>query len=176
MTADRFAFQRQCALRTTGKVLNAGCKEDPAHLKQDFPERVTNLDLRDYDHAIFSTSGEKVPIPVDIQHDLTVFPWPFEDDEFDLVVLGDILEDLPDDGCQVTILDEARRISQHLCVTTPEDTPERDSHHLTTITHEKLKTWLDIGGWRVKEFQIVDYGFVPRGYFVFATRTSDGSV
>lgn len=170
MTADRFVFQRDCVSTASGKVLNAGCKEDPAHLQALFPGVVTNLDLRDYDDAIFHETGNKVHIPVDVQHDMTVFPWPFEDDEFELVVLGDILEDLPDNGCQVEILKEVHRISQGVCITTPEDTPERDWHHFTTITEERLKGWLDETGWEAVEFQVVDYTFVPRGYFVKAVR------
>lgn len=170
MTADRFAFQRQCVERVEGKVLNAGCKEDPAHLKETFGDRVTNLDLRDYNDDTFHNTGEKVPIPVDVQHDMTVFPWPFEDNEFDLVVLGDILEDLHDDGCQLDILREVARISTHVCITTPEDTPERDWHHFTTITEERIKAWLMEASWNILALDIVDYGFVPRGYFVYAKR------
>lgn len=171
MTADRFVFQRDCVSRVTGKVLNVGCKEDPAALKANFGARVVNLDLRDYDDDVFHTNnGEKRPIPVDVQHDATVFPWPFADDEFDLVVFGDFLEDLQDDGCQVHILCEARRIATHICITTPEDTPERDWHHYTTTTREKLQGWLDAAGWEAEEFREVDYGFVPRGHFIFAHR------
>lgn len=173
MTTDRFVFQRDCAGRVSGKVLNVGCKEDPAVLKGTYPDRVTNLDLRDYDDAIFHTEdGRKQPIPVDVIHDATVAPWPFEDDSFDLVVIGDLLEDLPDDGCQLTLLREANRISTHLCVTTPEDTPERDDHHQTTITEQRLRDWLGMTGWTPVDFNVVDYGFVPRGYLVFAERTA----
>jgi hypothetical protein len=170
MTVDRFAFQRECVERTEGAVLNVGCKEDPAHLKEFYSDRVTNLDIRDFNHDTFSNTGEKVSIPVDIIHDATDAPWPFEDDQFDLVVIGDLLEDLQDDGCQLVVLAEARRVAKHLCITTPEDTPERDWHHYTTVTEEKLKTWLDLTGWSHGDFRIVDYGFVPRGYFVFADR------
>lgn len=175
MTADRFQFQRDCVARVPGKVLNAGCKEDPAGLKLQYGDRIVNLDLRDFNHDTFVNTGEKVPINVDVIHDMTVFPWPFEDQEFDLVVLGDILEDLPDDGCQEEILRECHRIAKHLCITTPEDTPERDWHHLTTITQDRLEHWLVNTEWVEEEFRVVDYGFVPRGYFVYAHRVVTGS-
>ena len=169
MTADRFAFQRECVEKTTGKVLNVGCKEDPAGLKSSFPERVVNLDIRDYDDAIWHTEQRKTPIPVDVIADATLFPWPFEDGAFDLVIFGDMLEDLPDDGCQMRMVVEAHRVGKHLCITTPEDSPERDAHHQTTITEERLTTWLAAGEWKVEELRTVNYGFVPRGYFVFAS-------
>lgn len=167
---NRFAFQRECAQRVAGKILNVGCKEDPAEIKKLCGSRVVNMDLRDFDHDKWVNKGERVPIDVDVVHDATVAPWPFADDEFDLVILAEILEDLPDDGCQLIVLEEACRVGKRVCITTPQDTPERDWHHLTTVTEEKLKTWLDVTGWRVVEFNIVNYGFVPRGYFVFAKR------
>lgn len=171
MTTDRFQFQRDCAARVTGRILNIGCKEDPAGLQQTYPDRVINLDIREEDEDQLNNHGRHVPIPVDVVHDATVIPWPFKDDEFDLVIFGDMLEDLPDDGCQYLMLEEARRVGKHVCVTTPEDDPERDAHHQTTVTEEKLKTWLDIAGWRRVEFNVVNYGFVPRGYFTFCERT-----
>lgn len=173
MTADRFVFQRNCVEQVEGKVLNAGCKEDPAHLKATFGDRIINLDRLTYNEDVFVHEGREETIPVDVVHDITVFPWPFKDDEFGLVVLGDILEDLPDDGIQAAILDEARRIATHLCITTPEDGPERDAHHRTTITRERLKVWLDAAGWSILAMETVDYGFVPHGYFVYAKRYED---
>lgn len=172
MTADRFAFQRQCVERVEGKVLNVGCKEDPAHLKETFGDRIVNLDRLTYNEDIFVHEGREEPIAVDVVHDITESPWPFKDNEFDLVVLGDILEDLPDNGCQIEILEEAARVSTHLCVTTPEDGPERDAHHRTRITEEKLKVMLTVTGWNILAMDIVDYGFVPRGYFVYAKRAN----
>lgn len=168
--ALRYLFQQQCVDRVTGRVLNVGCKEDPAGLKGRAPDRVVNLDIRDYDEDAWNNRGERRPIPVDVMHDATVFPWPFANDSFDLVVFGDMLEDLPDDDCQPRMLAEAARIATHVCVTSPEDSPERDAHHRTTVTDEKLKAWLETAGWRVVEFQTVDYGFVPRGHFAFCER------
>lgn len=171
MTSDRFTFQRECAARVTGRILNVGCKEDPAGLQSALGARVVNLDIRDEDEDKLHNHGQHVPIPVDVIHDATIVPWPFEDASFDLVVLGDMLEDLPDNGCQLTILREARRIAESLCLTCPEDGPERDAHHQTRITEARLKGWLDAAGWEPVTFQVVDYGFVPRGYFVYALRS-----
>lgn len=166
----RYDYQRRAVLRNPGKILNMACKEDPAFLKLLAPKRVVNADLRDYDHDAWYNRQEKVPIPVDVVCDATVSPWPFQDDEFDCVILAEILEDLPDDGCQLTVLKEARRVGRAVCITTPEDTPERDWHHLTTTTEEKLRAWLDEAGWTIEDFQTVNYEFVPRGHFIYAVR------
>lgn len=173
MTQERFTFQRTCAEQAEGKVLNVGCKEDPAHLKETLGDKVTNLDRHDYDEDVWTRIGVKHPIPVDVVHDIFNQPWPFTTDEFALVVLGDILEDLPDDGCQLDVLREARRVGKTLCITCPEDGPERDAHHRTTITEERLRDWLSLSGWDPITLKTVDYGFVPRGYYVFAQRTPD---
>lgn len=165
---NRFEFQQSCARGVSGKILNIGCKEDPSGLKKTYGDRVVNMDIRDFDHDVFYNTGKKVSIPVDLIHDATQYPYPFKDDEFDLVVLGDILEDLPDNECQLDVLKEVHRVSKRVAITTPEDTPERDWHHFTTITEERLKKWLMDAGWKIESFEVVDYGFVPRGYFVLA--------
>lgn len=173
MTTDRFIFQRECAGKVNGKVLNIGCKEDPAGLKNLYGDRIVNLDILDYDEDKLNNHGERVSIPVDVVHDATKFPWPFEDDSFDLALIGDLLEDLPDDGCQIGILGEARRVAKHLCVTCPEDGPERDAHHRTRISPDMLRVMLEATLWKIDDFRIVDYGFVPRGTFVFAHRDEE---
>lgn len=172
---QRFQFQRDCVAKVSGNVLNAGCKEDPAHLKSQFGNRIVNLDRSEIDDDQWNNHGQRVPIPVDVVHDMTVFPWPFADQSFDLVVLGDILEDLPDDGCQEAILREVHRIARHVCITTPQDGPERDAHHQTRITQDRLRSWLALAEFVCEDFQTVDYGFVPEGYFVFATRVVTGN-
>lgn len=46
----------------------------------------------------------------DIEHDLTIFPWPIQDDSFDLVICSHILEHLPD---TVATMEELNRITRH---------------------------------------------------------------
>jgi hypothetical protein len=167
---NRLLFQRWCCRQVPGRVLNAGCNADPAALASLFSGRVVGMDYKDYEEGLFLRTGQKVPIPADVVHDMTVRPWPFPDDTFDLVVFGDVLEDLADDGCQLEVLAEAARVATHVCITTPEDTPERDSHHRTTITRERLLGWLEATGWRPLRVEDVDYYFVPRGTFAFAQR------
>ena len=48
---------------------------------------------------------------VDVVHDLTQFPWPFEDQQFEEVILVDILEHLPS---VVKTLEEVHRITKPL--------------------------------------------------------------
>jgi glycosyltransferase involved in cell wall biosynthesis len=169
--ADRFGWQRWCVEQTTGLVLNAGCKEDPAGLKATHGARVVNLDRHDFDEDPLKHRGERVPIPVDVRHDLLQFPWPFADGMFEMVVLAEVLEDLPAD--QGRVLREARRVARRLCVTCPTDTTERDTHHLTTVTEETLRGWLEQSGWRVVEWRratyVLDHGraMLP-GNFVLA--------
>lgn len=47
---------------------------------------------------------------MDIAHDLTVFPWPIEDDSFDLVIVSHVMEHLPD---TVKTMEELSRITKH---------------------------------------------------------------
>jgi hypothetical protein len=166
----RLLFQRWACRRSEGRILNAGCNTDPAGLRELFPGRVVGMDDKDYEEGHFFRTGEKVPIPVDVVHDMTSLPWPFEADSFGIVVLGDVLEDLPDDGCQLAVLREACRVAHQVCVTCPEDTPERDPHHRTTITRERLLGWLAEAGWRPVRVADADYHFVPRGTFALAER------
>ncbi len=167
--ADRFAFQRNCCRKVAGPVLNAGCREDPARLKATFGERVTNLDRLAVAEGVGHPDAGR-PIPVDVVHDMLETPWPFPDNAFDLVVFGDVLEDLPPHTQGIPLV-EATRISTYLCATVPEDTPARDPHHLTTITRAELERILRWSGWDVLHLEEVPYGFVPRGYFVFAVRS-----
>lgn len=171
MTIDRFAWQHHCGEAVAGQILNVGCKEDPSGFKATWPERTVNLDVRTWDDGIYQNTGEMRPIPVDVVWDCTKTPWPFEDDEFGLVVLGDILEDLPNNECQLDVLREARRVASHVCITTPQDTPERDWHHFTTITEQRLRDWLTKAGWKPDEFKVVRYDYDLEGYFVLASRT-----
>ena len=73
----------------TRKILNVGCGNRPV-------EGAVNHDIRKHsDH-------------VDIAHDLNIMPWPWEDEEFDLVVAKAVYEHLDPD--LLTIMNETWRI------------------------------------------------------------------
>lgn len=163
----RFAFQRWCAERSPGRILNIGCAEDPGRIKETFAGRATNLDRVDYWEAMYRERGVKVPIPVDVVHDVLQRPWPFESGAFGLVILGDLLEDLPP-GTQEDVIGEAARVGRHLCITVPEDTARRDPHHLTTVTAEVLRGWLSAAHVDVRLCETVPYVIPDRGHYVLA--------
>ena len=190
MTADRFSFQRNCVIDAEGFILNVGANEDPAGLRALAPERVLNCDIEEVDSYL----GR--PNRVDRVFDARE-TWPFVDDFAGLVVLGDILEHLYEEETEA-VLREARRVSDKVCITVPED--DRFLHedqpdvevrdggiiekvtrgvlesesgyrtHCQVVTKEYLEDLLDRTGWEPVEWEIVDYGFVPRGHFVLAER------
>lgn len=171
MTAERFGFQRNCLANTTGIVLNVGCDEDPARLKSIAPDRVINCDINTYNEHM------QRPNLIDVVMDVRE-PWPFPDNFAELTIFGDILEHLyPSEA--VGALSEARRVSSKLCLTVPEDSRwEEDGvatdaqggrTHCTTWDEEHVCMLLEESGWlNVEEWRTVDYGFVPRGFFVLA--------
>lgn len=175
----RRLFQRWCCQQVEGRILNFGCNIDPAGLKGSWPDRVWNVDLLDVEEGALKARGERVPIAVDEVADMTAAPWPWDDDAFGLVVLGDVLEDLPP-GTQAAVLAEAARVAGAVCITCPEDTPERDPHHRTTITRPMLSDLLFEAGFAVVRYQRVDYGFerpgggVVEGHMALARRRARG--
>jgi len=170
LTLARWDFQLACAERVTGKILNVGCKEDGAGLKQLYGDRVVNLDRYDYDEDAFDTDHKIVPIKIDIKYDILNLPFTFaKDNEYDLVILGDILEHLPEDKIPA-ILKEIYRIANHLCITSPQDERGVDPHHITLVTLPKLKKWLADVGWKIRYLMQVNYLIVPEGHFVYAGR------
>ena len=53
---------------------------------------------------------DKVHLPgVDVVHDLTSFPWPFDDGQFDEIYMKDVLEHLPE---TIKTMEELHRISR----------------------------------------------------------------
>lgn len=56
---------------------------------------------------------------MDIDHDLTVFPWPIEDDAFDLVIASHVLEHLPDTVRTVEELNRITRDGGRICIEVP---------------------------------------------------------
>lgn len=187
MSTLRLDYQRLVVRQTPGTVLNMGCNTDPANLQKIFGERVVNHDFVTYDEWL------KVDLPVDVTFDITGL-WPstlgdFFDksgERFDLVVMGDILEHVEEQGA-VNALAEARKWAKKLCITVPNDDrlgpgwnsdgtrrPESEwveapgSYHVQQVTAEKLRSWLEATGWKVTNWCEVPYGFCPVGYFVTA--------
>jgi hypothetical protein len=185
MTVLRFDFQRMYAREAEGPILNLGCNEDPANLKALYG--AVNADIRDYDPEL------GVKLPVDIIMDATdVADWNvFDDKQFDLIVIGDMLEHIlaPDID---KILRYARRVARKIVITVPNDhrlgpgwhengerDPEREDpdwyiktpglYHATQVTEELLRSKLEAAGWTVQDWRTVPYGFCPEGYFVLAT-------
>jgi SAM-dependent methyltransferase len=66
------------------KVLNLGC----GSRRTDFPEYRPEIELVGVDY--FARDS------VDVVHDLNIFPYPFPDSSFDLIILQDVLEHLMD--------------------------------------------------------------------------------
>lgn len=162
----RLLFMRWACEQVGGRTLNVGCGPDPAGLRARY--RATNMDLptpTGAEHLMHATMAVR-----DVVHDMTETPWPFGDNAFDLVVLGDVLEDLPDDGGQVQVLAEAHRVARCLCATWPVDGPERDPHHRTTITADRMRRWLRQAGWWETLMVDTDYVFVPLGHMLMAKR------
>lgn len=169
---SRFQFQQNAVHSTVGIVLNVGCNEDPAHLKNIAPDRVINCDIEATDSHMMR------PNLVDYLFDAAKERWPFEDQSAEMVVLGDILEHLLPQDC-AAVLKEARRVAHRLCITVPREVrdevfdqvpPEGNPYmfHQVEVTEEYLRWQLSEAGWEVEEWQTVDYGFVPEGYLVMA--------
>lgn len=171
---DRFEFQRQVANKYSPKtVLNIGCNEDPAHLKQ-IPG-VINCDA--YTHYGNST------YPVDIVFDCTQSPWPLEDDSAECAIFGDIIEHLFPEELEAC-LKETTRVARNFCATIPRDhriLEDPDYYnkikdvpkglvHVYVYEQEELTNMLSDAGFKVERFDVVDYGFVPVGYLIEATR------
>jgi hypothetical protein len=182
MSADRFAFQRDCIKRalaeSDGLALNVGCNDDDPRHKQLDPVRVVNCDLFAHDQVLDR------PNAVDVLFDAARDEWPFESSTAALVVLGDILEHLTPEEIGAT-LREARRVGRKLCITVPEDhrdevsneradTFPRGAVHRTTVTRALLEPLLEWAGWHVTGWQTVEYddgrfwGQRTMGHFVQA--------
>lgn len=160
----RFDFQIAACAHASGRVLNVGCNEDPAQLRQRFGSRIVNCDLMAFD------AGMNRPNVVDSVFDLCVFPWPFEDDYADLVLFGDVLEHLPFEQI-VEAMKEARRVARELCFTVPEDHRIDEkmmqdrwkfgeyNNHTTILTDEVLREAMDQSGWKPYIFMGASWGF-----------------
>lgn len=174
MTIERFTFQRECALKYTGTVLNIGCNDDPASLGS-LPT-VVNCDAYNRDPI----AGYE--LPVDKVFDCTEDKWPFKDDSVDLVIYGDIIEHMYPDELK-RALKETRRVAHNVCATLPYDErifdhgyfeaikdQPKGSVHVFAYKEEQIREIFKEAGFKIIRFEVVDYGFCPIGYFLEATR------
>lgn len=178
MTMDRFNFQRSCAHKYPGIVLNVGCNTDPGHIK-GVSDKVINCDAYDSDQFTHER------LPVDVVFDCTEDRWPFEDDAVDLVILGDIVEHMYPQEFE-RCLDECQRVARNLCITLPVDTRIEDDPdykdkiagvpkgmvHVHVYREPEITELLQRYGFDPTLFLTVDYGFVPEGYYIEAKRVS----
>lgn len=158
----RLDFQIAAVGRSpNGIVLNLGCNEDPAGLRQRFGSRVINCDLMAFDE------GMNRPNVVDRVFDMTQRPWPFGDDYAALAVFGDVLEHFPYHVI-VDVLKEAHRVAKEICITVPQDERIKAdvtyregayNEHVTVVTYELLKQALADAGWTPYLMIEADWGF-----------------
>jgi predicted SAM-dependent methyltransferase len=174
MTIQRFYWQQKMVNEHPGVVLNVGCNEDPARLKQSFGYRLLNCDFEAYDQEM------NRPNVVDIIFDGVKDRWPFPDNYASLIILGDMLEHLLVPDIE-EILTRAYRVGHKLAITVPKDeriigqeqinnTDNPYMYHQTVVTEELLKEQLEKTNWQIVDWQTVDYQFVPEGYFVLCKR------
>lgn len=178
MTLRRFQFQEEMIKLTTGKVLNVGAANDWANYRERYRGRVVNTDIHRFlpgENYLYSGEGE--PDSADLYFDCTQAPWPVGDKEYELVILGEVLEHLTNLGA-VTALKEALRVADYLCITTPldpdflgsedSDAVAKGGAHISLMTEDVLTLMLELSGWSILDWDEVDYEFTPRGHFISA--------
>lgn len=177
MTIERFTFQRECAAKYTGTVLNIGCATDPANLGH--LNNVVNCD--NFDHS--DITGEI--FPVDKVFDATDDKWPFKNNSVDLVIFGDVIEHWYPEELR-RALKEAARVAKNICATVPRDERIYDdpnyfdlikdqakgSCHVFVYSDRVLTEMFEEAGFDITRLDTVDYGFCPVGYFIEATKKS----
>jgi hypothetical protein len=162
----RLQFQREQVAKTTGRVINVACKEDPAGLRNIFGDRIINADISEID------ADYGVPIAIDVVMDCREI-WPFDDDYAELVIMAEILEHLYVQEA-IFSLKEARRVAPKLSITLPYDftlpfgnefsnvlsTPDGGRGHCTGWSEDNLRKVLDDVGFEVIEWRTIDYGIM----------------
>jgi SAM-dependent methyltransferase len=167
-------------------ILNAACKEDPAHLGERFG--AINLDIADYDPA---TRVKLTEIPNFVQGSALELSTLFEEGQFGCVVLGEFIEHcvfsaaktalleirkvLRDDGWLLLTfpLDGRPPSQQHgaeLIFTVVEGETGKDItyYHQTVWGDDDLERLFSETGWKIHHRTPMDYGFVrhpkPHGW------------
>jgi hypothetical protein len=173
MTTERFAYQHEVGDRFPGKILEVGINDDPGGNKGHFGDRLTTADRYEWDGAL------DYPIYADFYFDAGKDTWPFQDDEFELVMMAEVTEHLlPDEAAHAYT--EARRVGKNLLITVPQDPRFMDepeeadkpgSHHVNYCTEDYLRGLFKRTGWAVSEWHEKDYGWwAETGFFILAER------
>jgi predicted SAM-dependent methyltransferase len=172
----RYDFQVEVCEDHPGTILNIGCNEDPAQLQARFGSRIVNCDMEAWDHHMDRGNV------VDRVFNCLEFPWPFDYQSAELVLLGDIMEHFTREA-MVEVLRECARVAQKVAITVPEDTriDERQQHevwereaynlHTTVVTRDLLTGVLHSTGWSAERFVEGMWGFDGiKGFCVLASR------
>lgn len=182
MTSLHLVWQILQAQRCAGmgrKILNIGSNDDPAQLKHHFPDEVINCDRYARDEG--DAPHDNV---VDVIFDAGRDDWPFDTNEVGLTIFGDILEHLEEPQIGHA-LQEAHRVGIFCAVTSPEDhrltQGYRAQHerfaeglaHTTLITEPFLRHQLLKAGFIPIEWNVISYGFVPRGHMALSVRAEN---
>lgn len=173
MTVERFAFQHMVGDRYPGKILEIGINNDPGGNRAHFGNRLTTADRYDWDDAI------GYPIHADFYFHAGAEVWPFEDDEFDLVMMAEVTEHLFPAEAEYAYK-EAHRVGRNLLITVPQDgrfmhdeqaAVAAGSPHVNYCTEDYMRNLLAKTGWEVTEWHEPDYGWwAETGFFAVATR------
>lgn len=160
---DQFGFQHRFS---EGKILNVGCNTDGARLRE--LKGAVNLDLFTKDPF---TGNE---LPVDVIGDARDLPY---EQEFDTVVLGEILEHMTEPDAILAIRQAVKALKPEgrVVITMPHDTrdmkpatdqeytPGIKAYHHKLFTREDLLTWIDCAGLEVERLANIRYVWGEKG-------------
>ena len=168
MSSCQFAFQCKHVQDSAGDILNVGCAEDPANLKEQYG--AVNLDVNTVN--ICAGMANKVDIVADCRD----LPGPLDGRRFACVVLGEILEHFsveeapevirkcvmclkPGGKLVITVPNEHRPADQQHSWAKGDElyAPGVFACHTHPIPREMLQEWLDRSGLVVETFQVIDY-------------------
>lgn len=152
------------AKHASGDTLNVGCSS--GHLATDAP--VTNLDLNRVNPSMGSETV------CDVQADARSLP--YQNDSFETVILGDLLEHMSDADAIITLREAARVTRDKIIVTWPVDTrtsqeqhvghlpdyaPGIPATHTKTVEKSDMLVWCQEAGLIVTHLEEIEYPFAP---------------